>query len=340
MTQVPGVEDEISLRIAKMTAMVVGADGKGGSGSCVQTEDGSIAVLTAKHVLIECLRNTGELYVSVPVSNIEFQRPKTIRMDSTDQGDAALLYFNSPISTPFVPIDQWTKRNANIEIGQRTLSLGFPASGKTIEGKKISANINFLEDRILSINGEKIYCGINEKHPGMPKTLQGLSGGGIYNAKGEFLGIVIAEKRNTEKGLGELEIILPEAFQEIFTSFKIPPDGPGPGFMAEEYPISFTMRNIEGKEFATIEVGAQLFWSKTNPENKFGRVGRLVTFVIKIPQKKTLYPINIESLFFWSEDSPEARLAAAREEVKFFLRRINWELQGEDWATIKVKPMV
>ena len=201
----------------------------------------------------------------------------------------------------------------------------------------------FLGDKILSVQGDSVICGINETVENIPKRFYGMSGGSLFSETGEFLGIVVAERRNVTPTQGELHVLLPSIYQELYKPYSIPLDGPGPGFYGEEIPLSFNLRDTSDKLIATIGVKAEAFWSTTHPEHQHGRIGRLTTFEIIIPDIKTHYPINIESLFFWADDSKETRLKAAQEEFKFFLSRMGWFLidgEGSSKTVLKITPMI
>jgi hypothetical protein len=342
MTGLPSMSQEVASRIAKISGLVIGRNAKGGSGICVCLEDGKVALLTAKHVVIECIRNTGEIAIAVPASGIEFHRPRLIRMDSSQQGDAAFLVSDQLASLPAIPFEEWTKNHPDLGPNVVIAALGYLAVSKKVEGRRIGSTLCFLSDVILNVGRYIVTCGINEKAPNMPKRLDGMSGGGLFAITGDFLGIVISERRNVTPTRGELDVLLPSGYEELYKPFSMSTDGPGPGFYGEDMTVAISIKNGSGKLIATIGSNVEMFWSKTNPEHRYGRVGRLTTLEIVIPGIETHYPINIESLFFWDEDSSEGRLKAAREEFKYLLLRMGWLLkdeEGNSQTVLQINPM-
>lgn len=334
---------EILLQIEKLTGMVVGRNGKGGSGTCVRLEDGRVALLTAKHVVFDCIRHTGEVAIGVPSSGIDFHIPSEIRMDSSYQGDAAYLVSDQLTSLPAISFPHWTSNHPEIVLETQVYACGFPAVFKKVEGRKVHSMFAYLEDKILSVGDNSIICGINETFKNTPETLSGMSGGGLFSDTGEFLGIVVAERRRVNSFRGELDVLLPHAYQELYKPFSMPPEASKGGFLAEKIPLSLEMYDSSKKLIATVGVWAETFWSKTNPEHKYGRIGRLITLEIIIPGIDTHYPINIESLFSWTDDSDEGRRRAVQEEFKFLLLRMGWLLSGDEGSSqisLTVGPML
>lgn len=137
-------------RLAQCSGVVVGATGRGGSGTCVQLEDGPIALLTAKHVVIECLRNTGR--VAIAAYGKPFGDPLEIRMDSSQAGDAAYLVFQTA-RTPeeFVPFSKWTTSRTDLVLGQRVIACGYPGAFRAIEENTFKSRFFCFADKIMDI---------------------------------------------------------------------------------------------------------------------------------------------------------------------------------------------
>ncbi len=304
--------------LAKVSGLVVGRNGRGGSGTCVQLSDGTAALLTAKHVVIECLRNTGEIFIAVPFSRINFQRPRAIRIDSSQQGDAAILVFNSlATEIPVIPFTSWTVNYAEIAVGLRVFACGFPGILQKREEPKGKPQFAYIVDSVSSIQSNTVTCGINETIEDMPSQFNGMSGGGLFSAGGDFLGIVIEENRYPRR---ELYSLLPSAFEELYRPFSMLPDAPKGGYCAEKRSVSLNLLKPDNLGIqATVGVLAELYWSRADPNHRYGRIGRLITLEFIIPGIKTHYPINIESLFSWSDDTEEARMGAIKDEFKFLL---------------------
>ena len=328
-----------------LSGLAVGRNGKGGSGTCVKLDDGSVALLTAKHVIIECLRNTGEIAIAAPYSGINFQRPKAIRMDSSQQGDAAILVFNDlPCGIPAVPFDEWTTQQPEIAVGMKVFACGFPSSHRKNEYEKIKPTFVYLKDRISSIQGQTISSVINETIADIPASFRGMSGGGLFSSEGNFLGIVVEESRKLTSSQGELHSLLPCGYSELYKPFAMPAEAPTGGFYVERISVSLDLLKPDNSGIqATVGVLADLYWSRIAPDHQFGRIGRLITLEFVFPGIDTHYPINIESLFTWSDDTDEGRMQAIQEEFKFLLLRMGWLLKNDmenEELTIKVQSMI
>ena len=337
---------DLSKQLVMLSGVVVGRNGKGGSGTVILLEDGSVALLTAKHVVIECIRNTGGIAIGVPNSGVKFQVPKLIRMDSSQHGDAAYLIFNSlPGTIPAVPFWKWTKNHTGAVPGLWTFACGFPGALKTISGNRVSSTCVYIGDKILSVQPTSVVSGINEAVHGIPRSLQGMSGGGLFSESGDFIGVIVGEERNTASKRGALHTLLPNGFPELYRPFSMPLDAPSGGFYGMKRTVSFDMIDpATSKSIATVGVIAEVLKSKTNPTHRFGRFGRLLTLEFIIPGSAVHFPINIESIFFWTDDTDKGIERAIREEFKFLLLRIGWLLRdgrgGDDMGLIQVSPMV
>lgn len=337
-------ERTIAKELAKYSGLVVGSNGRGGSGTCVQLEDGKIALLTAKHVVIECLRNTGRVLIAA--DGINFEEPRLIRMDSSQDGDAAFLVFRNPaVNQKAIPFAEWTKTRLDLAVGQRVFACGFPGAFRRIEEEddkiQIMSHFGWIEDEILAIEGNRVVSGFNVD--GVPTTLRGLSGGGLFSEDGRFIGVVVEEKRRVSEFHGELHSLLPGEFAELYTPFSMPADAPTGGFFGEERVVKLALQKPDGSGIqAIVGVMAQCYWSRTNPDHKYGRFGRLISLEFIIPGIDTHYPINIESIFTWSGDTEKDRLTAIYDEFKFLLLRIGWLIKdgGPDGEmSIRVKAM-
>lgn len=332
-------DEALAKELAQYSGVVAGSNGKGGSGTCIELENGKIAVLTARHVVLECLRNTGR--VGIAAYNVKFQDPNLIRMDSSQQGDAAYLVFkDAPAKLKAIRFAEWTKNRSDIAVGQRAMAVGFPGTLRKIDGRQLIPEFAWLRDRIFSIEGNRVVSGINETVEGISSTFEGLSGGGLFSDDGRFIGVVVEERRRVTEFLGELQSLLPGEFAELYTPYSIPPDAPRGKYHNDERALRIVLQKPDGSGIQAI-VGAlaQCLWSKTNPEHKYGR---LYSLEFVIPGIDEHYPININSTFSWSGDTDADRLKAMDEEFKFLLLRMRWLLKDDPdgmMATLEVNPL-
>lgn len=328
-------------KIAHAAGIVLSLDGKGGSGTFVRLEDDQIAILTAKHVVIECIRSTGEFLIWAPLFDAKFRKPTMIRMDSSQQGDAAFVIFEDPpVGIEPIAFDEWT-RNGSLAAGTEVLACGFPAALRKVEGRKITPKIGAFHSRVASLGGNTFVCPINETAESLG-TFEGLSGGGVFSMDGEFAGIVTGERRRISASYGELYSIRPRGFAEIFTPYSFPPDAPKGGYLGQKQSLSLHIKKSDGSILATVGCLAELMWSKTEPAHKHGKIGRLLTIEFIYPDHERHYPVNIESMFYWEDDTEEGRTAAIQSEFKFVLMRMGWLVaDSEDGpSTIQINAMV
>ncbi len=327
----------LAKELVKFSGLVAGSNGRGGSGTCVQLEDGAIALLTAKHVVLECLRNTGR--VGIAAYGVKFQEPALIRMDSSQYGDAAYLVFKDvPVTHKALPFAVWTKNRTDIRVGQHVLVCGFPGAFRKIEGRSVTPTVIWVGDQILAIEGNRVVSGIDETIKGVPSTFGGLSGAGLFSDDGRFIGVAIEEKRRVSRQRGELCSILPGEFPELYTPFSMPPEAPSGEYHAERRVVSMTLLKPDGSGVqAIVGVMAECLWSAINPDHECGRVGRLLSLEFNIPGIETHYPININSTFTWSGDTEEDRLKAIHEEFKFLLLRMRWLVKDDPSGEVSVQ---
>ena len=78
---------------------------------------------------------------------------------------------------------------------------------------------------------------------------------------------------------------------------------------------------------AKVRIAAELYWSESYPDAKYGRVGRISSFSLITDAVFPVYPINTESVFYWYEDTEEAKIKALHEEVRFLLDRTGWGIR-------------
>ena len=209
------VPDEALIgELAEYLAVVAGPGGKGGTGTCVRMEDGSVAVLTAKHVVWECLRNTGR--VGVGTFNVTLQDPNMIRMDSTQQGDAALLFFKGPQpKVKAIAFADWTKDRSDLQVGQTVYTLGFPGASRNLDGLRLNLGVAFMMAPILALEPGRVVSRIIEGE-GVP-DLRGLSGAGLFSDDGRFIGVVV------ERNGSMMHSLLPSEYSELYVPFSFPP---------------------------------------------------------------------------------------------------------------------
>ena len=326
-------DEALAKELLPFVAVVFGSNGKGGSGTCVELADGSIAVLTAKHVVLECLRNTG--HVGIGAYNVRYQEADLIRMDSSQDGDAAYLEFKKrPTTVKAVPFAEWTMTRPDLAAGQRVIAVGFPGALRRREGNRMIPNPAWLRDRIHAVERNRVVSGLNEREEGVPPTLGGLSGAGLFSDDGKFIGVVVEEKRRITETRGELYTLLPSEFGELYTPFTYPQSSAGP-FHVENQALRMTLLRPDGQGIlAIVGVLVEYAWSTKDPAFKHGR---LYSLEFIIPGIDRHYPININSHFTWDGDTEEDQAKAAQEAFKWLLLRMRWLLDDADSENMTIE---
>ena len=328
--------------IAQKSGLVLGKDGRGGSGTCVRLDNGDLALLTAKHVVVDCLL-TGELSIARSSDKCT-DLPKRIRMDSTQMGDAAYVVLRRQDGkAPAIPFSQWTQNTQKLGTGAFGLASGFPGElrkpinkicqalcalrrlfGATVKQAIIPRHM-FFQTAISRTSSDLVVCSIDERIKGFPTTLRGMSGGSLFTLDGDFVGVLIEERRKLTPVSGELDVLLPGAFTELYTPFQPPPGSPTDYWGQQAWSPVFNIVHMNDKKRkAKIQVSAELFWSEKSRASQYGRMGRISFFTFIIPGFKQQYPVNTEALFYWDEDTEAAKLKALHEAIVFLLLRSEW----------------
>jgi len=333
MTEKNAPDEALLGELAEYLAVVAGPNGKGGTGTCVQMEDGSVAVLTAKHVVWECLRNTGR--VGVGGFNMKLQSPNMIRMDSTQQGDAALVFFKDPQpKLKAIPFADWTKDRSDLQVGQTVYTLGFPGAWRKLDGPHLNTRTAVMVTSILALEPGRVVSGIVEGE-GVP-ALAGLSGAGLFSDDGRFIGVVVERKGS------EMYSLLPSEYSELYVPFSFPPGAPPPPYYHERHGMTMVLHKLDGTGVqARVGAVADCYWAAADPDHPLGRIGRIFCLEFVVPGINKHYPMNMNSKFTWLRHTEEDRRKAMAEEFKFLLLRMRWEIAESDGkSTLVVKPLI
>lgn len=321
---------KITRFLAERSGQVIGSNGRGGSGTCVELEDGSIALLTARHVVIECLRNTGQIKICA------FERPLVdpleIRIDSSPSGDVALLLFSETVRpSNYIGFSDWTLSRQDIQPGQRVFACGFPGAFRSSGNGLFRSKFLLLADEILETHQSQIVSGIYEPLEVVPKTLAGFSGGGLFLEEGQFLGVITEERRRPGSERGELVTLKPNEFKELYSPPSVPFHLGSSPYIREQQVISMEIKNpTTGGVLATIRAFVE--WISPSAGE---RAGRVACIELDIPEIETHYPINLNSDFHSSGSSDDEADRAMLDELRFLLMRIGF-LLAEDNQTLFV----
>lgn len=324
------IADNLSSWVQSRLGMIVGADGRGGSGACIELEDGSEALVTARHVIIDTIL-TGSMSIA-RFSDRQTITPERIRISS--RSDAAYIVSKSSNpESPRIKFKDWTETNAELKAGMLVLPVGFPGAWKEVdEEKKAIPSMKALAlATTLSdppARGDYIICDLDERVPGLPSTLAGMSGGPLFSADRKFLGVLVHEVRRIGNGEhGEIHAAPVSELRELFEPAKSSiSDYIRQKASAPALPL---VNQRDQSRRATMEIQAEMYWSEKTPNAPMGRFGRIQMLRFLTPPGAENFPINTESLFFPNDDSEAARKRALHEEVKFLLNRTGWAIEPE-----------
>jgi hypothetical protein len=192
----------------KRFGVVLGRDGKGGSGIFVRSLDGRIGLITAAHVLFPCI-HTGHISIVRCINGYEKGKsikPEQIRVSS--DSDAAILYLPEGIYNECLDVAEWNPNSViNLEHKQAILNIGLPGLWKQILDVE-KWKLGYCE--VLALQTE--YNNTNSNYPTLigtrfdeqpdilPNTFAGMSGGPVFDLNKKFLGINTLEVRMTKEG--------------------------------------------------------------------------------------------------------------------------------------------
>jgi hypothetical protein len=310
--------------IFQRVGYVVGAKGRGGSGVFVKTPEGRVALLTARHVAIDCIL-TGEIQVA---ANIEgrgrFQKPRSIRLST--KCDAALLTMPDDAIVPFaLDVADWNPdRHEDPSPGTPVIAAGMPGLWKAepdLEKRQIERGRTLLlwtEARHTSF-GRLIEIKADKRIGGLPRTLRGMSGGPLFNIQRELLGVTHAETIS-DVVEGSLFSVARDAWRDLFHPW-IPDDVPGDlmGMTVGSDPIVGV-----GDVQIPLRIVAELFWSPSDPNHRYGGVGRInsIEFFKDDPSRQCL--ANVEWIFYFELDHTDRdRTRAFEDEIRPLLNALS-----------------
>lgn len=305
---------------------VVGNDGRGGSGICIQLADGSDAILTARHVVIDCIL-TGSISVA-RVGDKQMVFPKRIRISS--RTDAAYIISSDPNPpTAKLSFAGWTTPPVNLSAGLSVFPSGVPGSWKRVDEEKNA--IPYVKALVYGTTlanpprqGNFIICNVNEHVPQLPKTFGGMSGGALFTSDKKFLGVIVSEARNIGgSGHGKIQVVPVQDLDELYGPIQLPLPDHLKLKVSAVFPV---VHQQDPKRKSQLEVQGDLHWSQGQPQFSFGRI-QMIRFLTP-PGAELLY-INVESLFFPNEDTDAGRKQAFDEALRFLLSDLGWGIEGQ-----------
>lgn len=314
---------------------ILGADGRGGTGTFIELKDGRVALLTARHVVVRCIL-TGEMTsarLAEPMAcSIE---PRAIRIDC--RKDAAFLVFDaSDLQGEFVPYAEWSPALPELAARTPVIVSGVVGEWKELDLATKSIPITKWLQFWTGITEPRdhqgyIVCDVNEADAKLPRSFGGMSGGPCITTSRRLLGVNTGEiRRKAGSSTGEFYVTRLSDLQNLFEPHVPPPDAPT-DYMYQKASLGFTAASRENREVKVpAVVHVEYFWSASDPDAPHGRVGRIIGARFGEADGAGRYIVNTESIFHWYDgDSDEDRLRALYEELAFFLQDTGFDLVVE-----------
>lgn len=320
-TQASELSDWIQARVGH----VLGASGRGGSGVFVEAPDGRTALLTARHVLIPAVLS-GEASVVVPHGPDKGRCAKVVALRAARRADAALLYLETDVSVARITLREWDPRMMpQVLRGQGVVAAGAPGEWKStpnLDERSIELTRVLLFWTALTetnANGQ-LQCDVDESVRALPRSFKGMSGGPMFDLQRHLIGINKSEHRDVLDG--NLFATRRDAWEDLFHPFEPPPNAPT-DYIIQKALHTFRVRpRGSAGDTGTIDAAflCEFLWSPSEPDYRYGELGRVTGMQLALGQGPENYIINIESTFHLPSNHDEvSRREALEEEVRFLL---------------------
>jgi hypothetical protein len=200
-------------------ALMFDALGSLGSGVFIELSDGTEAVLTAKHVVVDSIC-TGELTVQRWGALKQSLLPAEIWIDSTH--DAAVIVCHALGKTgKVVPRSEWRFPPPLPQKGQGVQCSGAPGEFKSAPNlaDRTVHTIKWLAlmTTVTDASREVVACDVDESQC-VPSTFGGMSGGPAIVLERRLFGINVTEQRRLTSSDGKLNVLPLESFLAFIDS--------------------------------------------------------------------------------------------------------------------------
>lgn len=170
---------EIESLAKSVTVKVLSGDNSG-SGILIQNKNNVYTVVTNHHVLIFGQENNS--YQIITPDGHNYQAEKVQKIDFHDQ-DLGLLVFSSSQKYPVIKL----QNSAVALLGNKVYAAGFPNNSENNNRQLIGEQFAFTEGNINMISELSFRGGYRIGYTNSIR--KGMSGGPIFNSKGEIIGI-------------------------------------------------------------------------------------------------------------------------------------------------------
>lgn len=307
--------------IEERLASIFGADGRGGSGIFVYLEDGRLAVLTARHVVVSCVL-TGALTIPISEPPCYSVEPTAIRIDGLN--DVALLLIDSGIfSGEALSFKEWTCPGTKVYKGMSVITSGDVGEWKQLDPETRTISLIKVLHLCANVTNSSgmITCDVDTSIVDLPTSFRGMSGGPLFSINRHFLG-VNAEELSCSQGRAIL-VTPVEKLTNLYTPFR-PTENALLDYMRQPAKYEFWAVEKNGQRRIRMSVCAEYWWSKSSPDVPDGCIGRIISV-----QFGTNTPaMDIELVFRWYDsNTDEERRKALEEELVFFLENTGFEFE-------------
>lgn len=313
-------------------ACVYGADGRGGTGIFMDMEDGRLALLTARHVVVDCIL-TGEMTVGrLDRPGRKSLVPETTRIDNSRDA-ACLIVDRSTFEGEAVPYSEWAGPDVEISKGMPVLVSGVVGEWKAPDTKTRhipQTRILHLDTQVVDPDDcrQRVVCYVDEKNVQLPGSFKGMSGGPCVSESRRILGINTEELRR-RPGTDSGEIFVTR-LSHLGSLFKPMQPGLNDPTVRQQVSMDFwAVRNDNRGHRVRASVLAQFLGSRSTPDAPQGRTGRIVAMKIVTPPSAEPYVIQCCCTFTWSGGATVEDLRQTlEEELVFFLREMGFKLDS------------
>ncbi|HTB22602.1 MAG TPA: serine protease [bacterium] len=268
---------------------------------------GRIGFLTAIHVVLPAALSGERFGILLPRPNPLVVQPTAIRF--APRSDAAVLTL--PLSndqTDALDLTEWDPRGHSAPaISALVNPCGFPGSRVQLADQSTqtpgSLELNLLEMSVTGVQ-QRLMFAASAEDPRYTPSFRGMSGGPVFDAAGELVGINTAEIRNNQ-GMANIAFTTRADWDGLYHPARHPAGIPGD---LDGFPQSGRFRlglydsgtNRVLMRFDAI-IRGHVYRSQSVPEREWGTHGSIESMeVLGNP-----YPINIESMYKVS--APEDR---------------------------------
>jgi hypothetical protein len=308
---------------------ILGANGRGGSGVFVETTDGRTALLTARHVLIPAILS-GEVTVAhYTTHNVLSVEPTTIRIAA--RADAALVFVPYGLVPARLTAQDWDPDTGrDVTSGQGVIAAGAPGEWKSepdlVRHIIESVRVLLFWTAVTSPDEQGlIACDVDDMITTIPTTFRGMSGGPVFDATRQLVGINKGELRGRTQR--KLYATPRRSWRDLYHPF-VPTEDMRIDYMHQVAGLSLHVRHKDAPPSSDpilISFLTEYFWSLSNPTHRFGEIGRLITVVFGHNPVTTRYRVNVESVFFLPQGHDEkSRGEAFREEATLILDEMSY----------------